>query len=315
MDTRRIPGWPRTLLLLAGTYQLLVGLLLLLAPARFLAVLGLADVSPTPWQLFGVLTLSLGGGLLAAAVDWTSAWPLALAGLLAKLLGPLVVLPALLASEVPAALGWGLLIDTLWMLPLGAVLVRSVRAILQEEAIDPPEELTTALANAVTQDGQSLLAMSRETPLLVVFLRHFGCNFCREAVADAVTHRSEIEASSAQLVFVHLSDDAERAKQFFTRYHAADVPRVADPAGRLYRAARLGRMSPLAMFRLDIWRRVGQAAREGGHTIGIPDGDVFRLGGVFLIHDGQVVREHRLADASTKPDYCGLAACPVGADA
>lgn len=34
--------------------------------------------------------------------------------------------------------------------------------------------LATALDAAITQDGTSLLALSRKSPVLLIFLRHFG---------------------------------------------------------------------------------------------------------------------------------------------
>ncbi|MFN8816592.1 MAG: hypothetical protein ACK5ZV_07645, partial [bacterium] len=42
----------------------------------------------------------------------------------------------------------------------------------------------TALRGAMTSGGQSVAELSMRSPVLMVFLRHFGCTFCREALAD-----------------------------------------------------------------------------------------------------------------------------------
>ena len=40
------------------------------------------------------------------------------------------------------------------------------------------------------------------TPLVVVFVRHYGCIFCRERAAEVLASRSAIEAKGARIVFV-----------------------------------------------------------------------------------------------------------------
>lgn len=40
--------------------------------------------------------------------------------------------------------------------------------------LDIEETFTLALENAVTQHGNNLMELSRERPVLLVFLRHFG---------------------------------------------------------------------------------------------------------------------------------------------
>nr|WP_256200529.1 hypothetical protein [Verrucomicrobium spinosum] len=56
-----------------------------------------------------------------------------------------------------------------------------------------PDE-RTLLAEALTSAGPSLAALSQQSPVLVVFLRHAGCTFCREALADIARVRPAIEA-------------------------------------------------------------------------------------------------------------------------
>ena len=39
--------------------------------------------------------------------------------------------------------------------------------------------LPEVLAGAVTESGRSLRDLAEEGPVLLVFLRHFGCSYCR----------------------------------------------------------------------------------------------------------------------------------------
>src|SRR5207253_22205 len=59
--------------------------------------------------------------------------------------------------------------------------------------------------------------------------------FCREAVAELATLRPQIEAKGTRLAFVHLGTE-ERAAKFFAPYKLDDLPRFADPDGKLYEA-------------------------------------------------------------------------------
>lgn len=90
---------------------------------------------------------------------------------------------------------------------------------------------STLLASYVSQHGQTLVALSAERPQFVVFLRHFGCTFCREMVSDIAARRQAIEAAGSQLAFVHLGAE-EKAKNFFAYYKLDDVPRFSDPDAR-----------------------------------------------------------------------------------
>lgn len=119
--------------------------------------------------------------------------------------------------------------------------------------------------------------------------------------------RSELEANGTQLAFVHQSDEA-KAAEFFGRYGLADVERLSDPNAGLYRAFDLGRMKWAAMLDGRIWRRAKEAKKEG-HSVGMLAGDGFRMPGVFLIHNGEIISEYRHETVADRPDYGAIASC------
>ena len=42
----------------------------------------------------------------------------------------------------------------------------------------------TITSDLITRGGINILRLSHQQPVMLVFLRHFGCTFCREAMRD-----------------------------------------------------------------------------------------------------------------------------------
>lgn len=162
------------------------------------------------------------------------------------------------------------------------------------------------------QYGRDPDALSRQSPVLLVFLRHFGCTFCREALADLAARRAQLEAGGVQLCLVHQSDRA-RADQVLARYGLAEVPHLSDPERKLYEAFELRRGSVGQVLGWRSWLRGAVAGVLHGHGIGWLEGDGFQMPGAFLLHQGQILRAFRHQRASDRPDYASLAACELPA--
>lgn len=166
-------------------------------------------------------------------------------------------------------------------------------------------QIDSALMSAyVSQSGQTLASLA-ERPLFLVFLRHFGCTFCREAVSDLSEKRQAIEAKGTPLAFVHLGAE-EKAQWFFKPYGLLDVPRFSDPDARLYQAFGLLRANLSQYLNSEsIFRMLGAWTR--GHFVGFPAGDIERMPGAFLIHRGEIQKAFRHKLVSDRPDYLALA--------
>ena len=65
-------------------------------------------------------------------------------------------------------------------------------------------ELAAVLQEYRTESGRTLLELLDESPVLLIFLRHFGCSFCRQTLDDVSRIRGVIEAQGIRPVFVHL---------------------------------------------------------------------------------------------------------------
>ncbi|MCB9267854.1 MAG: redoxin domain-containing protein [Lewinellaceae bacterium] len=156
--------------------------------------------------------------------------------------------------------------------------------------------------------GEALFDFSFRQPVLLVFLRHFGCTFCREALSDISGQRQEIEAQGSRIVFVHMTTD-DIAERYFNRYGLEGAIHISDPECKYYAAFGLVKGNFTQLFGLSSWIRGFSAGVMAGHGVGPQLGDGFQMPGVFVIQDGEVKNSfiHKLA--SDRPDYLGLMKC------
>jgi len=66
--------------------------------------------------------------------------------------------------------------------------------------------------------GESLAKISDQQPVMLVFLRFFGCSFCREAISDIAKRRKKLEGKGLRIVFVHMAQEPDIAEKFFKKY-------------------------------------------------------------------------------------------------
>jgi peroxiredoxin len=161
------------------------------------------------------------------------------------------------------------------------------------------------MRSSMSNRDRSLWDLSHESPLLVIFLRHLGCTFCKEAVRDAAEQRADIQAGGATIVFVHMSGESE-AEPFFGQYGMADVDRISDPEGRLYSAFGLERAGVRQLLSPSVWLR-GVSAMVSGNVPGIPRGDTFRMPGAFVVNRGRVAKSFFHRTIAERPNMAGFA--------
>jgi peroxiredoxin len=157
-----------------------------------------------------------------------------------------------------------------------------------------------------TQHGETLATLTAQQPVLLVFLRHFGCTFCREAVCELSELRKTIEAGGTRLAFVHLADSDEKARKFFSPHQLEDVPRIGDPSGELYQAFGLTRANWHEFLNYESIVRMLSASLRG-HWVGAPAGDVERMPGTFLIQNSEIRKAFRNKLVSDRPNYLEMA--------
>jgi peroxiredoxin len=161
-----------------------------------------------------------------------------------------------------------------------------------------------------TSSGETLASLARRGPLLLVFLRHFGCPLCQEMVADVAARRDRIAPSGTTVVFVHMHPEAQAA-EFFARYGVPHLKRVSDPNCTLYRAFDVPQARPSSWLSLGAMRHYLSAIVRGGHRPWLVGGHVGQMSAVVRIVDGRIDRDLRPAGFDVRPDFDDLLTCPV----
>jgi peroxiredoxin len=170
-------------------------------------------------------------------------------------------------------------------------------------------EVAQALAGIHTESGASLLVLTETSPVLLVFLRHFGCSFCRQAISDVADLKSELDKRGVRPVFVHLGTP-ERAKPFFEYYGIGDVERVSDPEALIYQnpVFALPRIHPaLTLLQPSVWVGWLKGALFK-HGIGAIKEDGHQMQGIFFLKGPKIVRQFRYKTIADEPNYLKLVA-------
>ena len=164
------------------------------------------------------------------------------------------------------------------------------------------------LRDMITNHGHSVLELSRKQNVLLIFLRHFGCTFCKESLRELALLNESNKLNNAQLVLVHMSTE-EIAAKYFEKYQLAAVERVADPECKYYTHFGLIKGTFNQLFGFRSWIRGIDAGIIKGYGFGRQVGDGFQMPGVFLVSNGKIISEFKHKYASDKPDYLQMVNC------
>ena len=300
-----LPRYLRVSLLAAGVYNLVWGLAVILFP---MAAFRMFDMElpryPQIWQCVGMIVGVYGFGYLIASRNPVRHWAIVLVGFLGKIFGPIGFLSAAISGDLPWS--WGLIIlfnDLIWWVPFGHALYLTIKH-NTDSSLGRPHELMEATNFFPSQHGITLDELSQEQPVMVVFLRHFGCTFCREAIDDLAAVQQQIEQLGFKIALVHMSS-WEDAEKVLAGKNLSGLHHFSDPNCEIYRAFGLKRGNFLQLFGPQVWWR-GVQASLNGHMVGKLAGDGFRMPGVFYLFQGEIWGSVRHRTAADRPDYVGL---------
>jgi peroxiredoxin len=306
------PKWMRYVLLAAAAYNLIWGAWVVLRPDDLFDWVGIMPPRyPGIWQCVGMIVGVYGVGYAIAAFDPFRHWPIVLVGFLGKVFGPIGMIYNLLLAtpgdgQLPVQFAWtNLTNDVIWWIPFAVILYLAFKA-----AVAPVRKAQLDVAEANrrfrSQHGMSIAELSTDTPVMLLFLRHRGCTFCREALADLSGQLEQLRAANVTPAIVFMGQH-ETAAEFFDSYGLGNVHRISDPECELYRAYDLGRGKLHQLFGLSVWWSGFKAAVIDRHGVGKLEGDGFQMPGVFVIRQNQIIKKFRHKTAASRPRYAELA--------
>lgn len=308
--------WFAVLIGLYFLYNFAFGVWTTLAPESYFEFAGKTGVENVlGWRVFGLVCILWGiaGALLIAKpvkFRWVS-W--------AAVVSSVIAVPGLLIafrnSEISGAgflFSFSFDLLGLIIMPLAAYRIyqfrekQRVKSQVSDGIVDLPE-----MEEYETNKGINLAELSRQKPVLLVFLRHFGCTFCREAMAEVSKNKKDIEANGAEIVLVHMVEHGVGAEHL-EMYGLQDCHQISDPTKKLYNAFELKRGNFAQLFGLRSWVEGFRAGVIKGYGIGKETGDGFQMPGLFVISDGKVVQSFRHQYASDRPNYVDMTSCVIG---
>jgi len=308
MNTEKTPTWPVLVLRLAAVYNLAWGAWVILFPNHLFDLTGIARPNyPGIWQCVGMIVGVYGIGYWCAAKDFVRHWPIILVGFLGKVLGPIGFLQSAILGDLPWA--WGIMIlanDVVWWLPFIAMLYLAFKVLcspivmasqdapaLQAQSLDVEE----VSRRTMVSNGKNLWELGLEKPLLLIFVRHAGCTFCRETLGELKLKLPNLLEHKITPVVVHLGTPADGAKML-ERAGLQGTLYVSNPNAELYRAYDLKRGQLSQLLGPQVWWRGFQSAILKGHGTGSLVGDGFQLGGAFLIEKGRITKSFPAKNAA-----------------
>lgn len=126
---QRFPVWMKWMLIAAGIYNLLFGMIAVLLAEPMFDWLGLDPPRYIElWQCIGMIVGVYGVGYLIAAFDPIRHWPIVLVGFLGKVLGPIGMADAVIQGRLPLKFAWiNVTNDLVWLIPFALVLAFAFR--------------------------------------------------------------------------------------------------------------------------------------------------------------------------------------------
>ena len=146
-----------------------------------------------------------------------------------------------------------------------------------------------------------------ERPAALVFLRHYGCVFCRDHAVQLHRDRNKFEAADINLAVIGQGTPEQAAE--FRRIQGVEIPLLVDPDRRSYEAAgaKVAVLSELLGPRViarGIQRTVVSRIHQGNIVVhqGRITNHAAQLGGVLVVaRDSSIRYAHLSEDAADNP--------------
>lgn len=137
---------------------------------------------------------------------------------------------------------------------------------------------------------------------LIAFLRHLGCSFCREMIAD-MRSAAESDPAFPPVLFVH-QGSVEQGEELFAKLWPT-ARAISDPQKRLYGAFKIERGRVKQLIAPGVLSK-GLAAIAKGHWVGTIVGDPLLMPGLFFVRNRKLVWRHRFTHIGDHPDFKAL---------
>lgn len=162
-----------------------------------------------------------------------------------------------------------------------------------------PDEVLEASVVGVGLSPGSLRDQLAPDGTLLVFLRHFGCIFCRETVGEL---RAAVERHERYPEVLFFFQGRAMEGRALLQRDWPEARAIADPDMEFYDRFGLKRANLYEAFRPAVFTASVRAMRKG-YEGGPRSGDIWRLPGAFGVIDERLVWTYRARHAADRPDF------------
>ena len=131
---------------------------------------------------------------------------------------------------------------------------------------------------------KTLGSIRQGRPGVIILVRHFGCIFCRQRIAELVDEVGKHR--KADVVTLVIGNGTARMAADFVQHHNINVPVFTDPSRKVYQQLGMNRRFGLNLKTLS----QSITAFRQGHRQAKVQGDVWQQGGVVTFGSDGMVR-------------------------
>jgi len=173
-----------------------------------------------------------------------------------------------------------------------------IREVIGEVLLDPIHKLKGS-------HGLSLYQTSSDRTV-VIFLRHFGCIFCRETLKHIANVRRELEKKGFRIALVHQSDPVY-GTYYLNKFGLGDIIHFSDPDLHLYKSFGLKEGRIKQLLGPKVWKGGFRAVVKSKVIFGKNKGNIYQLSGFFVYDSGRIIASYKSRDAADFPNLVDFA--------
>ncbi len=176
--------------------------------------------------------------------------------------------------------------------------------IMERPDLDPnasvavPTALLTAPVYGINLRADTLDGNLAQGGTMLVFLRHFGCMFCREMVADLRAHAAT-DGERERILFFY-QGTVQEGREFFTE-HWSSARAIADQPLKFYQGFGVPKASLAKTFSPQVWRS-GMKTWARGHRPGLVQRNARQMPGFMWVQGGRIVWRHDFEHVGDHPN-------------
>lgn len=153
--------------------------------------------------------------------------------------------------------------------------------------------------------SKNLWTMSFEKKCLMIFLRHFGCLFCKNMLDNIASKQDFLKQRGYQIILVHQSDPLV-SKEFFKGFAFKQYFEISDPYRKCYKAFNINSARPIDLFNPKVIYGAWNSYRQG-YKMSKIEGNVWQMPGLLILSEGQILKKYEFTHIGEIPNILDFA--------